>query len=75
MFQFISLKYFIFSFAIGLFFAYITGPESKIILIYPSLNNSDTILYKDHTNECFKFTPELVKCPKDESEIKLIPIQ
>ena len=73
--NYISLPVFLVSFAIGLFFIYILGPEMKTIYIYPSPENIDKLLFKDKANNCFHFEQELVECPKDESKISTIPIQ
>ena len=73
--NYISLPVFFISFAIGLFFVYIFGPENKTIFIYPSPENVDKILFKDKANNCFYFEEEIVECPKDESQISTIPIQ
>lgn len=74
-FDYVSLPIFIVSFAIGLFFVYILGPEQKIIYIYPSPENINKILFKDKANNCFTFQEEIVKCPTDESMISMIPVQ
>jgi hypothetical protein len=73
--NYISLHVFIISFAIGLFFIYILGPEMKTIYIYPSPENIDKILFKDKANNCFHFEEQIVDCPKDKSLISTIPIQ
>lgn len=73
--NYISLKIFLISFAIGLFFVYLYGPESKNIYIYPSPENVDKILYKDNANNCFAYDQMEVKCPKDTSLITVIPVQ
>jgi hypothetical protein len=73
--NYISLPVFLISFAIGLFFTYILGPETKTIYIYPSPENINKILFKDKANNCFAFEEEMVKCPKDASKISTIPIQ
>jgi len=73
--DYISLKIFLISFAIGLFFVYIYGPETKEIFIYPSPENVDKILYKDNANNCFAYKQVEVECPKDESLITIVPIQ
>ena len=71
----ISFHIFIISFSIGLFFAYILGPEKKTIYIYPSPDTVNTVLFKDKANNCFSFEEEIVECPSNENEISVIPIQ
>jgi hypothetical protein len=73
--NYISIPIFLISFAIGLFFIYILGPEMKKIYIYPSPENVDKILFKDKAENCFYFDERIVDCPKDESQISKIPIQ
>jgi hypothetical protein len=73
--NYISLPVFLISFAIGLFFVYVLGPQKKIVHIYPSPENVDKILFRDKANNCFQFEEEVVECPTDESLINTIPIQ
>ena len=74
-FDYISLPYFLVSFAIGLFFVYVLGPERKTIFVYPTPENTDKVLFKDKANNCFSFETEEVECPKDMSLISRIPFQ
>jgi hypothetical protein len=74
-FDYISLPIFLVSFAVGLFFVYILGPERKTIYIYPSPENVNKILFKDKADNCFLLEEQQVECPKDESKIFTIPIQ
>jgi hypothetical protein len=74
-FNYISFPTFLISFAIGLFFTYILGPEIKTIFIYPSPENVDKILFKDKADNCFYFDQNEVKCPSNTSLISKIPIQ
>ena len=53
LFNYISLPVFMISLAVGLFFVYILGPETKTIYIYPSPENVDKILFKDKADQCF----------------------
>lgn len=73
--NYISLPIFLISFAIGLLFIYLMGPEMKTIYIYPSPENVDKVLFKDKAENCFYFEEENVECPKDEKFISKIPIQ
>lgn len=73
--NYISIPIFLISFAVGLFFVYVLGPEIKTVYVYPSPENVDKVLFKDKANNCFYFEEETVECPKDESLISKIPIQ
>lgn len=73
--NYISIPVFMISFAIGLFFVYILGPNMKKILIYPSPENVDKVLFKDNADNCFHFKQVEVSCPSDESQITDTPIQ
>ena len=73
--NYISFPVFIISFAIGLFFIYVLGPEMKTIYVYPTPENVDKVLFKDKADNCFLFKEEEVECPTDSSLISNIPIQ
>jgi hypothetical protein len=73
--NYISLPIFVISFAIGILFAYLLGPEIKTVYIYPTPENVDKVLFKDKAENCFYFEPESVECPKDQNLISKIPIQ
>ena len=74
-FNYISLPIFLVSFAVGLFFVYILGPEMKKVYIYPSPESVNKVLFKDKADNCFYFEEEFIECPKDENLISKIPIQ
>ena len=63
--HYISVPVFIISLAVGLFFVYILGPETKTVFIYPSPENVDKILFKDKADNCFQLQQEEVECPSD----------
>lgn len=73
--EYISFRVFIISFAIGLFFVYIYGPEMKTIYIYPSPENIDKIIFKDKADNCFRYEANEIECPKDNSILSKIPLQ
>jgi hypothetical protein len=73
--NYISLPIFLVSFAVGLFFIYILGPEMKNVYIYPSPETVNKVLFKDKADNCFYFEEEFVECPKDQNLISKIPIQ
>ncbi len=66
---------FLVSFAFGLFFIYIIGPEMNTVHVYPSPTNYNKIQYKDKANQCFEFKPTETDCPINPFSIKTIPIQ
>jgi hypothetical protein len=74
-FKYISIKIFIVSLAVGLLFTYLSNPEPTIIHVYPTPHNVKYIEYKDKADNCFQYDANEVKCPKDISSIKTIPIQ
>lgn len=73
--NYISIPVFLVSFAVGLFFVYILGPEMKKIYVYPSPETVNKVLFKDKADNCFYFKEEVVNCPSDKSQISSIPIQ
>tara|TARA_B110000037_G_C17076890_1_gene488262 strand:- start:576 stop:869 length:294 start_codon:yes stop_codon:yes gene_type:complete len=64
------LSFFI-SFAIGIFLVYLTVPEPKIIIKYPTPDNVNINTYKDHSDTCYKYIANEVKCDNTEKEIKI----
>jgi hypothetical protein len=75
MFQYIDIRIFIISLAIGLFYIYIAEDYKKVIVIYPTPDNVKTTQYKDRSNNCFSYNLKEIKCPIDENLIHNIKIQ
>lgn len=66
--------YFIVSFAIGLFFCYISQPKPDVIVKFPSPYNAETVTYKNEDSSCYKYRADKVACPRDKSVIKEQPV-
>lgn len=63
------LSFFI-AFGIGLFITYITTPPRKVVIKWPTPENAGKIIYKDQTENCYKYEANEVQCPDDKSKIK-----
>ena len=64
---------FLISFCIGLFFCYITTPPPKIVIKYPTPDNSGIVTYIDKNSNCYQYKSHEVSCPKDKSLITDYP--
>jgi len=73
--KYINLPIFLISLAFGLIAVYFTVPENRIIYIYPTPENLQSLQYKDKTNNCYEMTQTEVPCPKNEHDITKIPPQ
>ena len=73
--KFINPTIFIISLCIGLFFSYITLPNSQVIYVYPTPDNIDKVQYKDEGGTCFEFNSSEVECPNDSKLIREYPMQ
>jgi|UniRef100_A0A6C0C588 hypothetical protein len=73
--KFFHVPSFIISLAIGLFFTYISRPDTNVIYVYPTPENEQKILYKDKADNCFQFQAQETTCPSDISKIKNYKIQ
>jgi hypothetical protein len=74
-FSYISFPLFLISLAIGLFFVYILGPEQKIIYVYPTPDNVQTVQYKDNIDQCFSYQSKETDCPMNPFLVHTIPVQ
>lgn len=53
---------------------YITQPEPRIIIQHPRPDNTNTVVYKDDNNECYKYESEEVNCPSDKKMMVEHPV-
>ena len=74
-FRYINVQLFLISLFIGLFFVYVTMPDTRKIYVYPTTENKDVIQYRDESGTCFSIQETEKTCPKDESLLSRIPIQ
>jgi hypothetical protein len=65
---------FILSFCIGIFIVYLNDPPKKIIIQHPRPNDDKTI-YRDDTNNCYKYKTIEVNCPSDKNLILDHPLE
>jgi hypothetical protein len=67
--KFLNLPVFIISFAIGLFFVYISSANNKTVVVFPTPENQDKIQYVDNNETCHKYVSEEIQCPGDGTAI------
>ena len=60
----IDLFVFFLSFFIGIFFVYISAPAKNIVIKYPTLQNINELKFFDDDNNCIKYEPVEIECPK-----------
>jgi hypothetical protein len=73
--EYFDVFWFIIAFGIGMFLAYVSTPMPEIIYKYPTTENSNTTIYSDNANNCYKYQSNKTECPKDENKISIVPIQ
>ncbi len=73
--KFFNFRYFFISFAIGVFYIYLTNEHKKVIVIYPNPTNLEKYTYVDKSNNCFQYNLEETTCPRDSSKYKDIKVE
>lgn len=74
-FKYINFTVFILSFAFGIFAVYVTLPDNRKIMVYPTHENAKILQYRDRTGTCFSIKETEVTCPSSEEELSKIPLQ
>lgn len=74
-FEYIDPLYFLLALGIGLFYTYITAPQPKIVIKYPTPFNAGKVTYIDNNNVCYKYQIKKTTCPADQSQIKRYEFQ
>jgi len=73
--KFINIPVFLISLAFGLFAVYITSPDNRKIIVYPTHENAGSIQYRDKAKNCFSIEEQDVECPSDSSKLSKLPVQ
>lgn len=74
MFERLNLFYLVISFCIGIGYIYIVTPPPNIIRKFPSPFNTNTLVYKDNDNNCYKYKHEQVACDHTEYDVLDQPV-
>ena len=67
--KFISIPVFILSFAVGLFFVYISASSNKTIVVYPTPENERQVQFVDKAETCHKYVSTEVACPANSENV------
>ena len=73
--KFINPLVFFLAFAAGLLICYLYQPPPTVVVKFPSPYNAGQIIYRDNSDQCYKYTADKVSCPLDKNIIKPQPIQ
>lgn len=73
--KYINIYVLLISLVLGFLAMYITAPEKRKIIVYPTHENAKILQYKDKTNSCFSIVENEVKCPANDKDIAKIPMQ
>jgi hypothetical protein len=65
---------FIVAFAIGIAYVYLTVPQQRHVVQYPTPFNAGRTVFRDDAGTCFVFRAKQVSCPPDASKIATQPV-
>lgn len=65
MLKYINVPVFLVSFAIGVFAVYVTAPDKRKVVVYPTPDNNQHVQYKDQAGNCFQYKQTKAECSKD----------
>lgn len=60
----IDLIVVLFGITIGFFITYLTAPEPKVVMKYPTIDNIQSTTYVDEKGLCYKYVAEEIDCDK-----------
>ena len=65
---------FLIAFAVGMLYVYVFVPPPNVVLKYPSPFNAGKVVYKDQTENCYRYKSQPVKCPQGgENAANILP--
>jgi hypothetical protein len=70
--NFLNIKAFLISFAIGLFYIYISNPSTKKITVFPTDDNQNKFQFRDKADNCASFKRVHHECSNNAIDI---PVQ
>jgi len=73
--KYINFQVFLVSFLVGLAIVYFYSFDKKVVIVYPTPENTTNYQFKDTVQNCFSFQTVLVDCPADKNKVRTIPIQ
>ena len=59
---------------VGFMMCYALTPPPKVVFKYPTPENADSTIYRDKSENCYKYVVDEVECPADKNLIKEQPI-
>jgi hypothetical protein len=48
--------------AVGIFYVYISSPQPRLVIKYPTPYNANKVVYQNDDNVCYKYKAEEVEC-------------
>lgn len=75
MFNYFNPLYFILAFMIGIMYNLLIKKDKRVIIKYPTIYNSEKLIYKDKADICYKYQLKEDKCPIDKNDLHVMPIQ
>lgn len=70
--DYIDPFYFIIALFVGLTYTYLTAPEPRIVVKYPTPFNIKDTIYQDTNGVCYKYKIKEATCPVNKQQITQI---
>ena len=67
--------WFLISFCVGIFVVYCMYNTPDVYIKYPTPDNAKDNIFRDDTDNCYRFKTTEVDCPKNPLSIHTIPVQ